>query len=220
MGLPFLKQFLNILPSYKNYDEKSPAEFQITDLFSVPGVGTVGFFISIANAFSFWNSVEWIGAYGRVDAAWTGLSWPFFPMRYQEYPAEACCRSLGINFRHQLMFVTMKARAGQSVSFALKKVRRAHLRKGMVMLSRNVNPLSYWEFEAEILVLYHSSVICSYCCFYCPFIRRSLRTIRRCSIVEMCVRPPALSPSSTSMQNQRILQSLIMSTMHHPQLHL
>lgn len=56
------------------------------------------------------------------------------------------------------------AEAGQSVSVALKRVKRGSLRKGMVLLGREVNtsgsggPVACWEFEAEILVLYHSSV--------------------------------------------------------------
>ena len=41
-GLANLRQFLNLLPVYKKYPLTDPAEFQITDHFSVPGVGTVG----------------------------------------------------------------------------------------------------------------------------------------------------------------------------------
>ncbi len=42
--LDLLRAFLNLLPAYKAYDSQRPAEFQITDTFSVPGVGTVGQF--------------------------------------------------------------------------------------------------------------------------------------------------------------------------------
>jgi len=42
-GLPFLRQFLNILHSngQHKYNVNAPAEYTITDTFSVPGVGTV-----------------------------------------------------------------------------------------------------------------------------------------------------------------------------------
>jgi GTPase len=48
--------------------------------------------------------------------------------------------------------------AGQSASLALKKIKRTFLRRGMVLVSREVEPHACWEFEAEVLVLYHSSV--------------------------------------------------------------
>jgi GTPase len=51
-----------------------------------------------------------------------------------------------------------KVVAGQSASFALKKERRANLRKGMVMVA-DENPDATWEFLAEVLVLYHSTTI-------------------------------------------------------------
>ena len=50
------------------------------------------------------------------------------------------------------------AHAGQSASFALKKIKRSFIRKGMVMAGKDANPRASWEFEAEILVLFHSSV--------------------------------------------------------------
>jgi hypothetical protein len=51
--------------------------------------------------------------------------------------------------------------AGQSASFGLKKIRRSVIRKGMVMLDKETTPppRGCREFEAEILVLYHSTTI-------------------------------------------------------------
>jgi GTPase len=49
--------------------------------------------------------------------------------------------------------------AGQSASFALKKVKRSAIRKGMVMLSKTMEPKAVMEFQAEVLVLYHSTTI-------------------------------------------------------------
>ncbi|KAG5456406.1 MAG: translation elongation factor EF1A/initiation factor IF2gamma [Olpidium bornovanus] len=53
------------------------------------------------------------------------------------------------------------AMAGQSASFGLKKVRRSMIRKGMVMLGKSMDPppQACRDFEAEVLVLYHSTTI-------------------------------------------------------------
>eukprot|EP01114_Cavostelium_apophysatum_P005599 TRINITY_DN1678_c0_g1_i3.p1 TRINITY_DN1678_c0_g1~~TRINITY_DN1678_c0_g1_i3.p1 ORF type:complete len:239 (-),score=82.14 TRINITY_DN1678_c0_g1_i3:44-760(-) len=52
-------------------------------------------------------------------------------------------------------------RAGQTAAFALKKIKRSQLRKGMVMVDPSLKPRSCREFEAEVLVLYHSTTISS-----------------------------------------------------------
>lgn len=49
--------------------------------------------------------------------------------------------------------------AGQSASFALKKIKRSFIRKGMVLVGRDADVRAVWEVEAEILILYHSSTI-------------------------------------------------------------
>lgn len=55
------------------------------------------------------------------------------------------------------------ASAGQSASFALKKVRRKEVRKGMVMLQKPADGVSipkvYNEFVAEVLILSHPTTI-------------------------------------------------------------
>ena len=50
-------------------------------------------------------------------------------------------------------------RGGQAASFALKKIKRAAIRKGMVMVHPSAQPVAYWEFDAEILILHHPSTI-------------------------------------------------------------
>jgi GTPase len=65
-----------------------------------------------------------------------------------------------------------EARAGQSVSFALKKVKRNQVHKGMVVLaadpshtaasipqSISMTRKACWEFEAEVIILFHSSTL-------------------------------------------------------------
>ena len=54
-----------------------------------------------------------------------------------------------------------EVRGGQTASFALKKIRRSQIRKGMVMVSPALNPQACWEFEGEILVLHHPTTISS-----------------------------------------------------------
>merc|ERR1712137_489052 len=51
------------------------------------------------------------------------------------------------------------ARAGQSVSLALKKVKRSATRKGQVIISPLLNPVATWEFDADIFVITHSTTI-------------------------------------------------------------
>lgn len=50
--------------------------------------------------------------------------------------------------------------AGQSASFALKRVRRKEVRKGMVVLPKLDHPPKvYYEFVAEVLILSHATTI-------------------------------------------------------------
>jgi len=49
--------------------------------------------------------------------------------------------------------------AGQRAGFALKKIKRANLRKGMVLCSKKLNPRSTWCFKSEVIILYHSTTI-------------------------------------------------------------
>jgi len=51
------------------------------------------------------------------------------------------------------------ARAGQSASFALKKVKREKVRKGMVIAEAILNPHGCWEFDADVLIITHSTTI-------------------------------------------------------------
>lgn len=45
-----------------------------------------------------------------------------------------------------------EVKSGQTASFALKKIKRSQIRKGMVMVSPKVNPVACWEFNADIMV--------------------------------------------------------------------
>ena len=49
--------------------------------------------------------------------------------------------------------------AGQAAALALKKVKRGAVRKGMVLVAPQLQPVAAWEFDAEIVILTHSSTI-------------------------------------------------------------
>ncbi|KAJ3139420.1 GTP-binding protein 1 [Physocladia obscura] len=136
-GLDLLKLFLNVLRtnSLGQYNPTAPVEYQITDTFSVPGVGTV------VNG-TLLNGIVHVGDNLLIGPDSAGHFTPTIVKSIQRKRVNVPLAS-----------------AGQSASFALKKVKRSSLRKGMVMLSKAADAKAYFEFEAEILVLYHSTTI-------------------------------------------------------------
>lgn len=62
---------------------------------------------------------------------------------------------------HRKRMPVREVRGGQTASFALKKIKRSNIRKGMVMVAPALNPQACWEFEGEILVLHHPTTISS-----------------------------------------------------------
>ncbi|KAI9790744.1 MAG: hypothetical protein M1816_004885 [Peltula sp. TS41687] len=134
--LDLVRVFLNILPHHGHYDAEAPFEFHINDTFSVPFVGTV---------------VSGVVKSGVIHAGDNVVIGP---------------DSLG-------QFTTTKIRsierkrisvpvcsAGQSASFALHKVRRKDVRKGMVVLPKlDQPPKVHREFIAEVLILSHATTI-------------------------------------------------------------
>lgn len=126
-SLDLVRAFLNILPHHGHYDANAPFEFHVNDTFSVPFVGTV---------------VSGVVKSGVVHAGDTVLVGPdslgqfttttIRSIERKRIPVPACS-------------------AGQSASFALKRVRRKDVRKGMVVLPKlETNaPKVYREFVAE-----------------------------------------------------------------------
>ncbi|XP_063692306.1 GTP-binding protein 1-like isoform X1 [Bolinopsis microptera] len=134
-NMDLLKAFLNLLSVRNNYVVGDIAEFQIDDTYSVPGVGTVI------------SGTCMRGLIKTNDALLMGPD------------------SLG-NFKpiivksiHRKRLPVKEVRAGQSSSFALKKIKRGEIRKGMVLVSPNSEPQGVWEFESEIRVLHHPTTI-------------------------------------------------------------
>eukprot|EP00095_Tigriopus_kingsejongensis_P005109 snap_masked-scaffold161_size295871-processed-gene-1.3 protein:Tk05109 transcript:snap_masked-scaffold161_size295871-processed-gene-1.3-mRNA-1 annotation:"gtp-binding protein 1" len=60
---------------------------------------------------------------------------------------------------HRKRMPVVEVKSGQTASFALKKIKRSQIRKGMVMVDPKLNPQSCWEFKGEILVLHHPTTI-------------------------------------------------------------
>ena len=135
-GLENVKTFLNILPYHGRFDSKLPFEFHVNDCFSVPFVGTV---------------VSGVVKSGVIHAGDTILIGPdslghFTPtairsIERKRLPVPLCT-------------------AGQSASFALKRIRRKDVRKGMVVLPKTEPaPVATREFVAEVLILSHATTI-------------------------------------------------------------
>ncbi|XP_062840932.1 GTP-binding protein 1 isoform X1 [Trichomycterus rosablanca] len=134
-NMDLLKMFLNLLSSRTSFKDDEPAEFQIDDTYSVPGVGTV---------------VSGTTLRGLIRLNDTLLLGPdplgaFIPITVKSI--------------HRKRMPVKEVRGGQTASFALKKIKRSSIRKGMVMVSPRLNPQASWEFEAEILVLHHPTTI-------------------------------------------------------------
>ncbi|KAF9213478.1 hypothetical protein CPC16_002289 [Podila verticillata] len=136
-GLDLLKNFLNVLPISQKYNKEEPVEYQITDTFSVPFVGTV---------------VSGVVMNGIVHAG---------DQLYLGPDGNGAFQMVTVKSIQRKRLNVPLACAGQSASFGLKKIRRSTIRKGMVMLDKETTPppRGCREFEAEILVLYHSTTI-------------------------------------------------------------
>jgi len=66
---------------------------------------------------------------------------------------------IAIKSIHRKRMPVGEVKSGQTASFALKKIKRSQIRKGMVMVSPKVNPVACWEFNADIMVLHHPTTI-------------------------------------------------------------
>ncbi|GIY79357.1 GTP-binding protein 1 [Caerostris darwini] len=134
-NLMYLKMFLNLLSTRMPNSDSEPAEFQIDDTYSVPGVGTV---------------VSGTTLKGTIRLNDTLMLGPDPLGHFQ---------AVAVKSIHRKRMPVKEVKSGQTASFALKKIRRSDIRKGMVMVSPGLNPEAYWEFRGEILVLHHPTTI-------------------------------------------------------------
>jgi len=136
-NLEMFRKFLNVVPPRIQWDllrEKAP-EVLIDQTYFVTGVGTV---------------VGGTVMAGRVVAGQTLLLGPdgnglFVPVQIKSI--------------HSKRVPVKQVIAGQSVGFALKKIKRSMIRKGMVLVDPSEKPQAIWNFEADVIVLYHSTTI-------------------------------------------------------------
>ncbi|RDW63026.1 putative GTP binding protein (GTPBP1) [Aspergillus mulundensis] len=135
-NLELVRTFLNILPYRGQYNPDAPFEFLINDTFSVPHVGTV---------------VSGVAKSGVIHAGDSVLVGPDSLGQFTTTTIKSIERK---RIQVNACF------AGQSGSFALKRVRRKEVRKGMVVLKKlDQQPKVYREFIAEVLILSHATTI-------------------------------------------------------------
>lgn len=135
-GLDYVRTFLNILPHHGHYDASAPFEFHVNDTFSVPFVGTV---------------VSGVVKSGVIHSGDNVLIGPDSLGQF----TNTAIRSIE---RKRIQVPVCEA--GQSASFALKRVRRKEVRKGMVVLPKlDTPPKVHRDFVAEVLILSHATTI-------------------------------------------------------------
>ncbi|KAF9474221.1 GTP-binding protein 1 [Pholiota conissans] len=159
-GLDFVRAFLNLLPSSEGDTEKfaadQPLEYSITEVWSVPYVGTV--VNGIVNA-------------GHIKAGDTVLLGPDSNGNYQTTAVKTIQRKRAD---------VVRADAGQCVSLALKRIRRTAVRKGMVLVSKtDVAPRAIKQFEGQVLILYHNTTLQKnyQAMLHCGAVRQTVRII-------------------------------------------
>ncbi|KAJ5832588.1 GTP-binding protein 1 [Penicillium riverlandense] len=125
-NLDLVRTFLNILPHRGHYDTEGPFEFIINDTFSVPHVGTVVSGVAKSGVIHAGDTVQ-VGPDSLGQFTTTTIK----SIERKRIAVSACF-------------------AGQSCSFALKRVRRKEVRKGMVVLKKmDQPPKVHREFVAE-----------------------------------------------------------------------
>lgn len=112
-----------------------PAEVLIDETYYVTGVGTV---------------VRGTVMSGRIQANQTMLLGPDSTGKF----AQVVVKSV-----HSKRVLMRQVVSGMSASLALKKVKRSTVRKGMVLVSPEANPSATYYFEADVIVLFHSTTI-------------------------------------------------------------
>ncbi|QRW03853.1 Elongation factor Tu GTP binding domain [Ceratobasidium sp. AG-Ba] len=159
-GLDHLRLFLNLVPSSEGDEHKftteSPLEYSITDVWSVPYVGVVV------------NGLINAGAINTGDAVLLGPD------------GNGQWLTSSIKSIQRKRANVESADAGQTVSVALKRVRRANVRKGMVLVARTDHPPhAARRFLGQVLILYHNTTmqIGYQAMLHCGAIRQTVRIV-------------------------------------------
>ncbi|KAK2463278.1 hypothetical protein APHAL10511_004933 [Amanita phalloides] len=159
-GLDLLRTFLNLLPSSETDPEKfsvdHPLEYSVTEVWSVPYVGTV---------------VNGILNSGSVKTGDTVLIGPDLNGNFTTTVVRSMQRKRA---------PVSIAEAGQCVSIALKRIRRDDVRKGMVLVHKaDVPPRVARRFEGQVLVLYHNTTLQKnyQAMLHCGAVRQTVRIV-------------------------------------------
>ncbi|OSD06907.1 P-loop containing nucleoside triphosphate hydrolase protein [Trametes coccinea BRFM310] len=159
-GLDFLRTFLNLLPASESDTEKftsdQPLEYSITEVYSVPYVGTV---------------IDGIINSGSIRAGDAVLFGPDSNGNFHATSVKSIERKRAR---------VPSADAGQCVSLALKRVRRTDVRKGMVLVHKaETPPKAVRQFEGQVLILYHNTTLQRnyQAMLHCGAVRQTVRII-------------------------------------------
>ena len=156
-GIPELLHFINLLPVRKDWNalKSLPREMIIDSTFFVTGVGTVV------------GGIVTQGVFRPNDSVMLG------PDGLGQF------RNVQIKSIHVKGVEVDHVDAGNDGAFCLKKEKRSAVRKGNVLIDPASNPRAYWQFEAEIVILYHSTTISSNYepVIHSPTVRQSARIL-------------------------------------------
>lgn len=143
LRIDLLRSFLNLLPSSQSWDTRSndPVELIVDTDWSVRGAGTV--------------------LSGTLTHGTLSLSGPAATTSLLLGPdPHGNFVPVGIKSIYVNGAPAARAYAGQSCSVALRKVARRDVREGMRVISAEKKDIvACYEFDADILVLYHSTTI-------------------------------------------------------------
>ncbi|KAH9978747.1 P-loop containing nucleoside triphosphate hydrolase protein [Lactifluus volemus] len=160
MGLDFVRTFLNLLPASEGdvdrFDATQPLEFSVTDVWSVPYVGTVV------------NGLLNCGTIQKGD-----------PVLFGPDSNGTYAPTVVKTMQRKRADVTT-AVAGQTVALALKHVPRVAVRKGMVIVHRSeVPPRAVRRFEGQVLILYHNTTMQPnyQAMLHCGAVRQTVRIV-------------------------------------------
>ncbi len=136
-GIDRLVKFMNLLPLRRDWHSLQglPAELIVDSTFFVTGVGTVVGGIITQGIFRV-NDTILIGPDGTGNY-----------------------RPTQIKSIHVKGYEVDHAECGNDAALCLRKERRNAIRKGNVVVHPGIQPKGYWQFTAEIRVLYHSTTI-------------------------------------------------------------
>jgi small GTP-binding protein len=151
-GYDLLRKFLNLMPTRITWSAllNQPTTITIDQDYSVTGVGTVAGGTVLS---------------GTVTEGQTLLLGPNDEGQFQP---------VSIKSIQTKRVPVRELSAGGSGGFAIKKIKRAEIRRGMILIDPSLNPQAYWYFDADFIVLHHSGTIT---CGYSPTVH--IMTIRQ-----------------------------------------